>query len=140
MESVDDRARLDAALAAATPGTEATRLGPALKVAATIVAESTRPRKDVVLISDFQRNAWTPNDEYRLPGGTTFTPVAITDLETRNLSVTPAAVNRSRFENQERAAITAGVTNRGSQQADRVALSLELDDLRFHISSPIPFP
>jgi hypothetical protein len=96
-------------------------------VAATIVAESTRPRREVVLISDFQRNAWTPNDEDRLPAGTTFTPVPITDPETRNLSVAPAAVTRSRFENQERAAITSGITNRGSQQADRVALSLEID-------------
>ena len=95
LQSVDDRARLAGALAAATPGTEATRLSPALKVAGTIVAESTRPRKEVVLISDFQKNAWTPNDEDRLPAGTTFTPVAITDVETRNLSVAPVTITRS---------------------------------------------
>ena len=127
LQSVDDRARLTGALAAATPGTEATRLAPAVKVAATIVAESTLPRKEVVLISDFQKNAWTPSDDERLPAGTTFTPVAITDVDTRNLSVAPMSLARSRFEGQERVTITSGVTNRGSLQADGVALTLEVN-------------
>lgn len=127
LQSIDDRARLEGALAAATPGNEATRLAPALKVAGTIVAESTRPRKEVVLISDFQKNAWTPSDEDRLPAGTVFTPVAITDVDTRNLSVAPVALARQRFEGQERVTITSGVTNRSSQPAEGVALSLELN-------------
>lgn len=127
LQSVDDRARLTAAIAAATPGAEATRLAPALKVAGTIVAESTRPRREVVLISDFQKLAWAPNDDDRLPGGATFTPIAITDTDTRNLAVTPAAVRRTRFEGQERATITAGVTNRGTEPASNVALTLEID-------------
>ena len=75
LQSIDDRARLTAAIAAATPGAEATRYAPALKVAGTIVVESTRPRKEVVLISDFQKNGWAPSDDQRLPAGTTFTPV-----------------------------------------------------------------
>ena len=127
LQSVDDRARLAGALAAARPGHEATRLAPALKVAATIAAESARPRKEVVLISDFQKNAWVPSDEDRLPAATVFTPVAITDVDTRNLSVTPASLTRTRFEGQERVAITSGVTNRGSQQASGVAVSLEIN-------------
>ncbi len=127
LQSIDDGARLAGALAAATPGTEATRLAPALKVAGTIVAESTRPRKEVVLISDFQKNAWVPSDEDRLPAGTAFTPVAITDVDTRNLSVAPVALARQRFEGQERVTITSGVTNRGSQPAEGVALTLELN-------------
>jgi Aerotolerance regulator N-terminal/von Willebrand factor type A domain len=127
LQSVDDRARLTAAIATATPGAESTRLAPALKVAATIVAESTRPRREVVLISDFQKLAWAPNDDDRLPGGAAFTPIAITDTDTRNLAVTPAAVRRSRFEGQERAAITAGVTNRGTEPVSNVAVTLEID-------------
>ena len=127
LQSVDDRARLTAALAAASPGAESTRYSPALRVAGTIVSESTRPRKEVVLISDFQKLAWAPSDEDRLPSGTVLTPVAITDTDTRNLSVTPVAVRRSRFEGQERATITGGVTNRGSEQANGVTLALELN-------------
>lgn len=127
LQSVDDRARLAAALAAASPGAESTRYSPALRVAGTIVSESTRPRREVVLISDFQKLAWAPSDDDRLPAGTVLTPVAITDTDTRNLSVTPVAVRRSRFEGQERATITGGVTNRGSEQADGVTLALELN-------------
>ena len=67
LQSIDDRARLTAALAAAEPGAESTRYSPALRVAGTIVSESTRPRKEVVLISDFQKLAWAPSDEDRLP-------------------------------------------------------------------------
>ncbi|HUU32716.1 MAG TPA: BatA domain-containing protein [Vicinamibacterales bacterium] len=127
LQSIDDRARLTGALSASTPGAEATRLAPALKVAGSIVAESTQPRKEVVLISDFQKNAWVASDEDRLPAGTVFTPVAITDADTRNLSVAPVTVARQRFEGQERVAITSGVTNRSSQPAEGVTLSLELN-------------
>ncbi|MBP7777790.1 MAG: BatA and WFA domain-containing protein [Acidobacteria bacterium] len=127
LQSIDDRARLEAALGAATPGAESTRYSPALRVAGTIVSESTRPRKEVVLISDFQKLAWAPSDDDRLPAGTVLTPVAITDTDTRNLSVTPVAVRRSRFEGQERATVTGGVTNRGSGAAEGATLALELN-------------
>jgi len=127
LQSVDDRARLDAALAAARPGPEATRFAPALKVAGAIVSESTRPRREVVLVSDFQKLAWSATDDDRLPAGATFTAVPITDTETRNLAVTPLAIRRARFEGQERAAFTAGVTNRGTEPATGVALALEIN-------------
>jgi hypothetical protein len=127
LQSVDDRARLTGAIAAATPGAEATRYGPALKVAATIVAESSRPRREVVLVTDFQKNAWTPSDDQRLPAGTTFSPVAVGDGSTANLSVAPAVVRRGRFEKTERATITGGVTNRGTEAASGVTLTLEID-------------
>jgi len=127
LQSVDDRARLTAAIAAAAPGAEATRYAPALKVAGTIVAESSRPRREVVLITDFQKNGWTPSDDQRLPAGTTFSPVAVGDGSTINLSVAPAAVRRARFEGQDRATITGGVTNRGTEPATGVTLALEID-------------
>ncbi|MGE0812520.1 MAG: BatA domain-containing protein [Vicinamibacterales bacterium] len=127
LQSVDDRSRLTAAIAAARPGAEATRFAPALKVAGTIVAESSRPRREVVLVSDFQKLAWTASDDDRLPGGATFRPVAITDTDTRNLAVTPVGIRRARFEGQERATITAGVTNRGTEPASNVPLTLEID-------------
>jgi hypothetical protein len=43
-----------------TPTPAATRFGPALKVAGSILAESPLPRKEAILISDFsaQRLAW----------------------------------------------------------------------------------
>ena len=119
LQSIDDRARLLAAIAAATPGAEATRYGPALKVAGTIAAESTRPRREVVLITDFQKNGWAPTDDQRLPAGTTFSPVSVGDLDTVNLAVAPVALRRGRFEGQERVTVTGGVTNRGTAPVSR---------------------
>jgi hypothetical protein len=127
LQSIDDRARLTAAIAAATPGAEATRYGPALKVAGTIAVESTRPRKEVVLVTDFQKNGWAPTDDQRLPAGTTFSPVSVGDVDTTNLSVAPVAVRRARFEGQERVTVTGGVTNRGTGPATGVTLTLEVD-------------
>ncbi len=127
LQSIDDRARLLAAIAAATPGAEATRYGPALKVAGTIAAESTRPRREVVLITDFQKNGWAPTDDQRLPAGTTFSPVSVGDLDTVNLAVAPVALRRGRFEGQERVTVTGGVTNRGTAPVSGVALALEID-------------
>lgn len=127
LQSIDDRGRLTAAIAAATPGAEATRYGPALKVAGTIAAESSRPRREVVLITDFQKNAWTPSDDQRLPAGTIFSPVSVGGDDTSNLSVTPAAVRRARFEGQERAVVTGGVANRGTSPVTGVTLALEID-------------
>lgn len=127
VQSIDDRGRLEAAIGSASPGAEATRYAPALKVAGTIVAESTRPRREVVLVSDFQKNGWQPSDDQRLPAGTAFTPMTVNDGEAPNLAVAPVAITRAIFQGQERATLTAGVTNRSSQPASGVQVTLELD-------------
>ena len=51
-------AALDGGRRAAKPGAGATRYAPALKVAGSILAESPLPRREVILISDFQRAGW----------------------------------------------------------------------------------
>ena len=53
------------------PGPGSTKYGPALKLAGSLLAESLLPRKEVILVSDFQRGGWQPDDTLRLPGGTT---------------------------------------------------------------------
>jgi hypothetical protein len=127
LQSVDDVPRLQAAVAAARPGPDTTRFAPAFRVAGSILAESTRPRKEVVLVSDFQALAWAASDDDRLPAGTAFSTVPITDPDPRNLAVTPVSVRRGRFEGQERATIVAGVTNRGADEAAGVKLALEVN-------------
>src|ERR1051325_6742813 len=51
-----EKDRLIGSFATTTPVPSATRFGPALKVAGSILAESPLPRKEAILISDFQRN------------------------------------------------------------------------------------
>ncbi len=68
--STEDRAALAAALERVTLSAQVTRYGPALDAAAEMLSRSDRPRKEVVLISDFQRNGWIERSERSLPVGT----------------------------------------------------------------------
>ena len=56
------------------PGAGATRYGPALKLAGSIASESSLPRREVILISDFQRSGWQGAEGVRLPDGVVLTP------------------------------------------------------------------
>ncbi len=122
-----EREPLTAAIAAAKPGAGATRYAPALKVAGSILAESALPRREVVLISDFQRNGWRGEEGARLPPGTLLTPVPISGpLDQPNVSVTAVSLARSTFSNQERVAVTAAVVNRSTRASNGGTLTLEI--------------
>ena len=76
LRSTPDRSRLNAAVATGKPGSGATRYGPALKLAGSIASESALPRREVILISDFQRVGWQGAEGVRLPDGVTLTATA----------------------------------------------------------------
>jgi Mg-chelatase subunit ChlD len=122
-----ERQGLRAAVTAAKPGAGATRYAPALKVAGSILADSSLPRREVVLISDFQRNGWRGEEGARLPEGTTVTPVAITGgSEIPNVAVTGVSLARSTFEKQERVAVTAVMVNRSMRALRGGQVALEV--------------
>ena len=123
VRSAGDRGRLESGLAAATTGPGATRYAPALKLAGSLLGESALPRREIILISDFQRRGWeqTPGrDDVKLPERTTLTPVNVASGETANLSVTPVSLQRTRFENHDRVVVTAGVVNHSSKPVPSV--------------------
>ena len=126
LRSTGDKGRLLAAIAGLETSAGSTRYGPALKLAGSILGESGLPRREAILISDFQRSGWQGAEGVRLPDGALLTPVAIGEPETANLSVTPVALQRSMFEGQERVTITAGVRNLSGSPASNVAIALEL--------------
>jgi Aerotolerance regulator N-terminal/von Willebrand factor type A domain/CARDB len=127
LRSTSDKGRLLSALAGAKLSSGATHYGPVLKLAGSILSESSLPRREVVLVTDFQRGGWRGADGVRLPDGAVLTPVSISDPETANTSVTPVALERSTFSNQERVTVTAGVANHGSKAIDGVDLTLEVN-------------
>lgn len=127
LRSSADVSRVVAEIDGAQPSAGATRYAPALKVASSVLAESSLPRKEAVLVSDFQRVGWQPDEAFRLPSGSAFTPVAIPSSSGVNLAVTPISVQRQREDNQDRVVITGGVMNRGSAAADNVRVELEVD-------------
>ncbi len=127
VRSTPDRGRAVGEINAATPGPGATKFGPALKLAGSLLAESLLPRKEVIIVSDFQRGGWLPDDTLRLPGGTQVTPVVIGGASGLNLALTPVALLRTREGAQERVTVTAGVLNRSSEAATNVPIHLEVD-------------
>jgi len=128
LRSTPDRSRAVAQINAATPGPGSTRYGPALKLAGSLLAESLLPRKEVILVSDFQRGGWLPDDTLRLPGGTTITTAIVEGAQGASLALTPVALLRSREAGQpERVTVTAGVLNRTATAAADVPINLEID-------------
>jgi hypothetical protein len=127
LRSTPDRARALAEITAAAPGPGATQFGPALKLAGSLLAESRLPRREVMVISDFQRAGWLPDDTLRLPAGTQLTPVVVEGADGANLALTPVALLRARDGAAERVTVTAGVLNRTATPATDVPISLELD-------------
>jgi len=127
LRSSADVSRVVAEIDRARPAFGTTRYAPALKVASSVLAESSLPRREAVLVSDFQRAGWQPDEAFRLPGGATFTPVVVAPASGRNLTITPMSLQRVRAENQDRVVITAGVTNRGTEAAGNVKIDLDVD-------------
>ena len=122
-----DLSRVTAAIDAAKLSAEATRYAPALKLAQRVLADSTLQTREVVMISDFQRSGWVRDENLRLPEGTTFRPVPITDAQPANLTVSNVLPQRTMFSGQERVSVTANVINRGPAAVNNVQVRLELD-------------
>jgi len=130
MRNTSERDRLTASFATAKPRPSATRFAPALKVAGSILTESSLPRREVVLISDFQRGGWHGEEGAKLPAGATLTPIAIQGAADRpNVTVTGVSLARSSFSNQERAVVTAGAVNRSERAVSGATMTLEVGGL-----------
>jgi hypothetical protein len=122
-----DLSRVTAAINGAKVSAESTRYAPALKLAQRVLADSTLQMREVVMISDFQRNGWVRDENLRLPEGTTIKTVPITDAQTANLAVSTVLPQRSLFSGQERVTVTASIINRGPSAVNSVPVRLELD-------------
>lgn len=126
--STADRIRLRGALDTVEVGSGPTRYGPALKVAQTIIEESTLPSGEVVLLSDFQRNGWTGDEGVQLPPGSTVTAMPLGDVgPVDNVMVTDVSLPRQIVSGRERVTPTARVVRRGGAEAHEVTVSLEID-------------
>jgi hypothetical protein len=127
MRATSDRSRLEAAINAARVGSDATRYGPALKLAESILARSPLKRREVVLISDFQKTGWSGSEEVRFPEGMTISAVSVAAPNTANLAVPSVTFARASFSGQERITVTAGLSNKGDAPLKDVPVLLTID-------------
>lgn len=126
--STSDPTRLRGALDSVRASSAATRYGPALKVAQTILEESNLPSGEVYLLSDFQRNGWTGDEGVRLPPGSRVIPVPLgPDDSVDNLMVTDVSLPRQNVAGRERVTPTARIVRRGGDEPREITVSLELD-------------
>jgi hypothetical protein len=126
--STSDRIRLGGAVDTVTVSSEATRYGPALKVAQTILEESTLPTGAVYIVSDFQRNGWTGDEGVRLPPGSSVVTVPLgDDTPIDNALVSDVSLPRQIVGGRERVTPTARVVRRGGTDAREVSIALEID-------------
>jgi hypothetical protein len=125
--STSDRIRLRAALDTVRVGSGTTRYGPALKVAQTILEESTLPSGEVFLLSDFQRSGWTGDEGVSLPPGSTLTPVPLGAKLEENLQITEVTLPRQAVSGRERVTPTARIVRTGGERAREVTATLEID-------------
>lgn len=127
-----DRNELRAALSGLTPGPRTTRYAPALRYAQRLLAGSPLPRRQVVLISDFQRSGWDADaaeaGTIRMPQGTEIRPISVADGEGQNLTVASLSVDRSVTEGRERAVLTARLVSGGQPAPESIPVVLEIDE------------
>jgi hypothetical protein len=121
-----DHEALEAALGEVELGWEGTRLAPALKLAARLLDEAALEKKELVLVSDFQKHGLDGIDEVRLPAGTDVRWVDVSEPGTRNLGITDVTLQRVYERDRERVAIAARVVSQGEGPAGPVPMTLEL--------------
>ena len=127
MRATTDRARLDAAIDIAKVDADATRYGPALKLAESILSRSQARRKEAVLISDFQRAGWTGSEDVHFGEGYTLTPVSVASPKSNNIAIPSITFARASFSGQERVTVSAGIANKGSEPVSDVPVTLEVE-------------
>lgn len=128
--STADQALLRAALEGARPGAEGTRYAPAVRLARGILAESERPRRHAVLITDFQRAGWNRQEDVRFPPGTTVDHVDLSGGATPNVMVTGVELLPDASGDRERTALAARLANAGTDTVRGKDVILEIDGRR----------
>jgi len=154
---VSDQTALRALLDEARPEPAVTRYAPALRLARDLLAESDRPRRDLVLITDLQRAGWQADEDVRLPPGIGLEIVDVSEGEPSNLAIAEVRLERNRGDGGDaaaRLAVNARVVNTGEEAVSGVRARLEVDGTELRSASlsipardaamvafaPIPFP
>ncbi|MBI2401835.1 MAG: BatA domain-containing protein [Gemmatimonadetes bacterium] len=126
-QATADKAALLAAVEQATPGFGTTRYAGGIQAARDILEPSSLPRREVVVISDFQRTGWHPDDDVRLPEGTAVDIVNLVEPDAANVAVTGLLAERAFRGEREQVTISARVANLGAAAVHGLPVALIAD-------------
>ena len=130
VRAASERAALAAAIERATPGAGATRYGSALRAAAGLLESSALPRREIVLISDFQKSGWDREQEAQLPSGVALTTVPVGEAATANASIVAMTFARQEAPGGERVTASARIVNRSVAAIEGRDVVLDVDGHR----------
>jgi len=116
VEPTPDAGRVDRVLATLKPGSAPTKYSPAFRMAAQVLTASEQARREIILISDFHRVGFTPNDDVALPLRTTVHTVDVSRGESGDAAVVSVALARQRDGARARVTVTARVANLGTTE------------------------
>jgi len=127
-----ERGPVLAAIDAAAPGPLATRYGPAVRAAAGLLESSPMPRRELVLITDFQKAGWDEGEQVKLAPGIGLTTVPVGESPVENAAVVDLAYQREDVDQAggERITVSARVANRGASRVENREIALEADGRR----------
>ncbi len=114
----------------ARPGPGMTRFGPALRAAAGLLESAAASRREIVLISDFQKSGWEPTQDVKLPAGVTLTPVSVAEPSTANAALVGLAFEQEAAPKGVLVRAAARVANHSAQPVTDREIALEVDGHR----------
>ena len=130
VQSSAERGALLGAIARAEPTAASTRYGPAVRAAGGLLAASEAPRRDVVMISDFQQSGWDRAQDHRLPPGVAFTATTVAEAGAANAGVAGLTLERLGQAGRDQVRVTARIANHGEVPIANRPVALEVDGRR----------
>ena len=127
-----DAAVLRSALGRAELSAGRTRYATAFKLAESIFDGSDLPRREVVVVSDFQKTGWDPDDVQRLPVGAEIRVVDLSAGDAANVTVASVTVRREPRGEREVFHASARVFNGGSSVVTDLPVTLDLNGQQLH--------
>lgn len=127
VRSAPEASRIRSALDTLVPGAQATRYGPGLKLAQTILEDSELAAFEVVIVSDFQRNGWSGDEGVAFPQGTRVRAASVAGEPVDNHALAGVNLTRERVDTRERVTPAARLVRTGGEEPLEVQVTLEVD-------------
>jgi hypothetical protein len=126
-QATSDAAVLRSTIDAARPSPRRTQYGPALQLARDILEASELPRREALLITDFQRVGWQGQQDLRLPDGTALSTVDVSEEDAVNVAATGASVERAGTQDRSSVTVLGRIANLGATAVADLNVTLEID-------------